>query len=152
MSSALLVRRKSKVSGNYASGISVPVRPDGDGGLALSEGDAYIRTQVLACVSPNESDNPFQDLGGDQMPIFQNPADPSWRQAFRRRLARQFTYLEDENLARLEAVEFQGVLAPEGDYGVLVKYINLETGTSADVRASLTGASGAGTAAQAGGR
>ena len=133
-------KEPTKVSGNYASGIAVPFKADGDGGIALQEGDPYIRGQVLATVSPNESDNPFQDLGGDDSPIFQNADDIEWKQAMELRIVRQFDELEQNNLARLMSLEF-GDGDEEGNFEVLIEYINLESTESRDITINLqTGA------------
>ena len=129
-------KNPTKISGNYASGISLPFRGDGDGGLALDEGDPYIRSQVLATVSPNMSENPFQDLGSDESAIFQNPDDPDWRRVVRRRIERQFGELEVNNLARLAKVNF-GIGKPSGDLEVSISYINLESTVSSDVSVGL---------------
>lgn len=145
-----IIQRRAKVSGNYASGIDNPIRPDGDGGLSLTEGDAYIRSQVLACVSPNESDNPFQDLGGDELAIFNNADDIRWRTQVKRRIARQFKFLEDENLARLEKITFEQGDA-EGDFRVVIRYLNLESTTSNSVSSELVTPNTQGVRVQAGG-
>ncbi len=125
----------SKVSGNYASGIAMPFRPDSDGGIVLTEGDRYITNLVLATVAPNESDNPFQDLG-DEAPIFQNPDSNSWQVRWRRRIKSQMALLERENLARLLDVSFSK--GGEGEYNVTVTFINLETARRQDVSAGIT--------------
>ena len=126
----------TKVSGNYASGISLPFRGDGDGGVALSEADPYILGQVLATVSPNDSENPFQDLGGTESPVFQNPDDIEWRRVVRRRVERQFNELDKNNLARLKRLKF---LRGDGNGNMTVdlQYINLESTLNRDVTVDL---------------
>lgn len=136
-----------KPSGDYASGIAVPFRGDSDGGVSIDEGDAYIRGLVLQTVAPNESDNPFQDLG-DESPIFQNPDSTEWQVRWRRRIRSQMQTLEDENLARLISVEFQ--MGGEGEYQVVVTYINLESTRRADVTASVISVADGGVAIEAG--
>ncbi len=126
----------TKVSGDYASGIAVPFRVDGDGGIALEEGDPYIRSQVLATVSPNMSENPFQDLGSDESAVFQNPDDPDWGRVVRRRIERQFAELEVNELARLERIQF-GRSDGEGNLNVSIDYINLESTVGSDVSVDL---------------
>lgn len=128
-------RNPTKLSGNFAQGIALPFRGDHDGGLALAEGDEYIYNQVLAVVSPNDSDNPFQDLGGDDFPIFQNPDDPGWRSAVRIRIRRQFVILQRENLARLSKLKFLGSDG-NGNYNVKIDYINLESTDQREVQLS----------------
>lgn len=145
-----VILRRSKVSGNYASGIDNPIRADGDGGFALTEGDSYIRSQVLACVSPNESDNPFQDLGGDELAVFQNADDIRWRTQVKRRIKRQFQFLEDENLARLQKITFERGDA-EGDFRVVISYLNLESTTNNTVSAELLTPNTQGVRVQVGG-
>lgn len=119
-------RKPTKLSGDFAQGIATPFREDHDGGLATAEGDAYIFNQVLAVVSPNDSDNAFQDLGGNEFPIFQNAEDPSWRSAVRQRIRRQFQILQRENLARLSKLSFLGGDG-NGNFNVKVEYINIES-------------------------
>jgi len=140
-------KKPTKISGNYASGISIPFRADGDGGVALSEGDPYIRGQVLATVSPNDSENPFQDLGGSESPIFQNADDVEWRQVVRRRIRRQFDELENNNLARLVNLRF-GKGNEEGDLEVSLDYINLESTENRDVTVDLRSGDTVGVARQ----
>ena len=147
-----MARKPTKISGNYASGISIPFRPDGDGGLVLEEGDTYIRSCVLATVSPNMSDNPFQDLGSDESAIFQNPDDPDWRRIVRRRIERQFSELEKNNLARLQLVEFDIKRSTEGVLGVVVEYTNLESTIDSDVQVDLASGDKIGVASQIPGR
>ena len=129
--------KPTKVSLDYASGISQPFRGDSDGGVALAEGEEYIRQQVLATMMPNGSDNPFQDLGIGEEAIFQNPASPDWKLAIRQRITRQMALLERENLARLLKVRFDRV-KPSGDLSVVVSYTNLET-TQAGQAVALVG-------------
>lgn len=128
---------RSKVSGNYASGISLPFRADSDGGIALTEGDAYIKGQVLATVFPNHSENPFQDIGGTEEPVFENPDSIEWRVAVKRRIQRQFKTLQKENLARLLDVRF-GLVQGTGEYEIGVTYINMESTTKSEVTASVS--------------
>ena len=137
-----------KVSGNYASGIDIPFRPDGDGGIALSEGDAYIRNLVLATVSINESDNPFQDLGSSLEPVFQNADDIEWRTAAVARVKRQFQTLADDNLARLVSVQFSQPDG-EGNLELAISYINLESTTKSEVTVAIPRAGAQGTRTQA---
>lgn len=129
-------KNPTKVGGDYSSGISIPFRGDGDGGLALDEGDPYIRSLVLATVSPNMSENPFQDLGSDESAIFQNPDDPDWRRVVRRRIERQFRELDDHNLARLIRVNF-GTGNGNGELRAGIEYINLESTVSSDIQVQL---------------
>ena len=135
-----MARRKStKISGNFASGVALPFRADHDGGIAITEGDNWIYNQVLAVVSPNESDNPFQDLGGSEFPIFQNADDPSWRSHVRARIRRQFQTLQRENLARLSKLSFLGG-DENGDYRVKVEYINMESTRQEEVEVTVNNA------------
>lgn len=123
--------RPTKVTQTFASGISIPFRADSDGGVALSEGETYIQAQVLMCVRPNESDNPFQDLGVGQEAVFQSAADPDWKLVIRRRIERQFEELDRENLARLKKVRFEPGDG-NGDLRVVIQYTNLETTTEGE--------------------
>jgi len=118
---------RRKTSGLYASGIGSPFRADSDGGLALSEGDAYVRAQVFAAVNVNTSDNPFQDLGVGESMIFENAEDPAWRRTVRERIVTQFKALETNNLARLVRVDFATRGNESGDFEMTVVYVNLET-------------------------
>lgn len=123
--------KPTKVSQTFASGMSLPFRADSDGGVAVSEGETYIKMQVLMCVRPNDSDNPFQDLGVGQEAVFQNAADPDWKLVIRRRIERQFEELDRENLARLKKVRFEPG-DESGDLRVVVQYTNLETTTEGE--------------------
>ena len=138
-------KNPTKVSGNYASGISLPFRPDGDGGVALAEGDPYIRGQVVATVSQNDSENPFQDLGGTESPVFQNPDDVEWRRVVRRRIERQFNELDTHALARLKRLRFRRGEA-DGELTVDLEYINLESTLNQDVTVGLRASDTLGTA------
>ena len=117
----------ARISGDYASGISLPFTGDGDGGLRLVESDKYVDRMVILAVLPNESDNPFQDIGGTVTPIFKNSSDRAWKQFLKSRIKSQFSILETNNLARLTKVEI-GKPDSEGNVPVEVRYINLETG------------------------
>jgi hypothetical protein len=132
-------RKSTKLSGNYASGISFPFRGDGDGGLAVTEGDEYIYNMVLGVVSPNDSDNAFEDLGGTEEMIFENPDDPAWRAAVRNRIRRQFQVLDRENLARLSSLKFLGT-NEDGEYTIKIEYINLESTKKEDVDVTVNSA------------
>ncbi len=123
------MRKATKVSGLYASGIDWAFRGDSDGGVAVSEADEYIESQVFACLQVNTSDNPFQDLGVTQRAVFENPEDPEWRRILQDRIRTQFRFLDTNNLARLVRIKFSRDDAQDGNYGIVVEYTNLETNT-----------------------
>ena len=140
-------RRPTKVTGNFASGIGFPFRGDGDGGVVLTEGDDYIRGMILSAMQTNYSDNPFQDIGGTDYPIFQIAHAVGWRQVYKRRVRRTFEDLEREKLAKLVSVTFPKSVV-EGVVSMTVRYINLESTVESDITVGLQGAHGAGTARQ----
>ena len=140
-------RTPTKISGNFASGIGFPFRGDGDGGVVLSEGDDYIRGMVLSAMQTNYSDNPFQDIGGTDYPVFQIAHAVGWRQVYKRRVRRVFEDLERERLAKLVSVTFPDT-ASEGVAHMTVRYINLESTVESDITVGLQDAQGAGTARQ----
>lgn len=130
--------KPTKVSQLFASGIALPFAGDSDGGVALSEGETYVLEQVRATVHPNDSDNPFQDLGVTDFAIFQNPTDPTWRRTIRERIKRQFAILESNNLARFVRMEFAQNADRNGDYDAVITYTNLETTSEASTAVQLT--------------
>jgi len=134
--------KPTKVQGLFASGIAAPFRGDSDGGVAIQEGDDYIRDQVFACVQPNNSDNPFQDFGDMERPVFENPTDPGWRRVIRQRIVENFGFLESNNLARLVKVEFDGDADENGDYGCVIHYLNIETNSEQSATVPLLDSTG----------
>jgi len=133
-------RSPTKVSGNYASGLAFPVVADGDGGFALAEGDEYIRGLVFSALQPNDSDNPFQDIGGSNFPVFKIAGDVGWRQVYKARIIEVFALLERENLARYVSITWdtEANKNNDGNTFMTVRYMNLENATEADLALGLS--------------
>lgn len=140
-------RSPTKVSGNYASGIAFPVRADGDGGFNLSEGDQYIKDLVFSAVQPNYSDNPFQNIGGDDFPIFQVAGEPGWKLRHKQTIERVFKTLERENLAKLVKLKFVSS-NDSGETSLRIQYVNLENATDGEITVGIEGQQSSGSASQ----
>lgn len=129
-----LPRKKTsnRTSGRFASGFLSPLQGDGLGGFALSEGEQYIRQQVLTAVFFGDTNNPFQgELVVGEQAIFENPTDPAWQTEVRRVIQTNFEFLEENNLAKLIRVEFTAPSVEarsRNEFALTVTYINLETG------------------------
>jgi hypothetical protein len=117
----------TKISGNYAAGLSTPFRADTDGGALVVEGEEYVRQLILTAMGTNESDNPFQDLGVGEDSIFKVSADPRWKASLRRRIKAQLDLLDRENLARFVRLDMPQDSGSDGSYTVELTYLNLET-------------------------
>lgn len=132
----MAVRKPTKISGLYVSGISNPWRADSDGGVAISEADDYVDGLVKALLEPNDSDNPFQQDDFQELPIFQTTADPAWRIRYRRSVEDAFELsLGRFNLARFISLTFN--VLGEGEMGATLSYINLETRQQRKIAASI---------------
>ena len=86
----------------------------------------------------NESDNPFQDLGITDHAIFKPSADPTWQLFMRRRIKAQIDLLDRENLARFVGITFDPASDGNGNFGIQVTYLNLETQKENSISAAIS--------------
>lgn len=111
-----------------AKGIKLPLTAK-NGRLVLATGDAYIEQLIYTGLGSGDSDNPFQDLGLGEFMIFDiNDQIPEGE--IKRRVEAVFDVLNRDQLAMLEAIEFQ---IDGADKKMNLGYRNLETGKREDL-------------------
>jgi len=121
-------------------GISVPIRPNPRGGLALVKGDDYIREIVLRAVSPNYSEHPFEVLFMEEATVFAVDS-PAMRAQAVDSISKVFAYLEGRGIARLQngasgSVSFSSTPGT-GELTITIEYLDLKTQDPAVVTRTL---------------
>jgi hypothetical protein len=121
------------------SGLSIPVGVGPDGRAKIDTSDRQLVKIIGLHLSFSDSENPFQDIGIDQV-IF-NVNDKRIKPLIRYRLNALFERLEGEERAKLDenSVKFE---ADEGDLILEFKYWNLETNKPQDFRGTVDLVSG----------
>lgn len=123
--------RKTKVTGNFISGLSAPVRVDGDGGLSVVEGDEYVASIIRMALLPSESSNPFMTDSFTRSAVFNNASDPLTTGRLTAQVNQVFERLDRENIASL--VSIKQLSAEDGQLTVQVIYINKENNRQSEV-------------------
>lgn len=119
-----------------AKGLAIPVGVGPDGRAKLVSGDDQLIKIIGLHLSFSDSENPFQDIGIDQV-IF-NINDTRLIPLIRYRLGELFKSLEADELAKLDenSVKFIQDEA-EGEMVLEFKFWNLETNEPVDFRGTV---------------
>lgn len=105
-----------------ASGLSIPMRVVRGRGV-IDSGERQMAKLISLAMTEGESDNPFNDDAGIQVPVFDVNL-PSTRALVRREIEHHFRRFEADERASLERIE-----TSEGDGEMIVDlwYIDMET-------------------------
>jgi hypothetical protein len=120
-------------------GLSIPVGVGPDGRARIDKDDQQLVKIIGLHLSFSDSENPFQDIGIDQV-IF-NVNDKRLQPLIRYRLNALFGRLEAEDRAKLDenSVKFESV---EAELILEFKFWNLETNNPVDFRGTVDLVSG----------
>jgi hypothetical protein len=116
------------------SGLTLPVGVGPDGRALISTGDVQLIKIIGAHLSFSDSENPFQDIGIDQVIFDIN--DSRLQPFIRYRLGTLFERLQKEDRARLDvdSILFE---SDEGELTLGFRYHNLRTNEPVDFRGSI---------------
>ena len=114
-----------------AVGYSSPMRKDKGGRLRLTRGGLHLAELLAAALGDGSSDNPFQEPGLGEFMVFDLPLEQVFSEVAQK-IQEIFNGLEEEELARLDdrpdnLTTKEG--SQEGEWEMLVQYIDLETDT-----------------------
>lgn len=116
------------------TGLAIPVGVRPDGRAKLSSNDEQEIKIIGLHLSFSDSENPFQDIGIDQIVFDVN--DSRLQPLIRYRLGVLFDSLEADGRAKLDADSVQ-FASEEGDMILQFKYWNLKTNKPEDFRGTV---------------
>lgn len=119
-----------------AVGLAIPVGTGPDGRAKLERNDQQLTKIIGSHLSFSDSENPYQDIGIDQVIFDIN--DKRLQPLIRYRLEVLFDRLEAEERARLDDGSIKFIQdAHEGEMVLEFKYWNLETNEPLDFRGTV---------------
>lgn len=110
-----------------AVGLALPWRANKRGGLFRSKSDETVKKLLAVALGNNDSNNPFQQLGTDDI-IF-SPGDETVFGVSRARIEEIFEGFEEQEIAALQRRDDNLAVTQtaEGEFQMNLFFVNLET-------------------------